>query len=335
MRSLSIVMPLYNAGADLPRVLQPLLAAISEGTALELVVVDDGSTDGGPELCRKLGARVMSSGGKCLGPAKARNTGVAEAQGELVLFVDSDVILHDDVPARVCEQLSSDEGWVAMFGSYNDRPPHRSLVSQYVNLRHHWVHQHGEREATTFWSGCGAVVRQAYLDVGGFNSAQFPRPMVEDIDLGYRLREQGGRILLDKNMLCTHLKRWSLHNMVVTDIFGRALPWTRMIIEQRGGETNLNVSPAEKLKAGLSGILTLSLIAGCWDTRIWALSATLLALAFYVNRGLFCLIGRRNGMVHVLAGLFLHQLYYHYSVLCFIYCQIEAPLRSGRARTTS
>ena len=49
MKSLSIVMPLYNAGADLPRVLQPLLAAISEGTALELVVVDDGSTDGGPE----------------------------------------------------------------------------------------------------------------------------------------------------------------------------------------------------------------------------------------------------------------------------------------------
>jgi glycosyltransferase involved in cell wall biosynthesis len=332
MKTLSIVMPLYNAGADLPRVLQPLLAAISEGTALELLVVDDGSTDGGPELCRQLGAHVMSSGGKCLGPAEARNIGVAQAQGDLLLFVDSDVILHNEVPARVCELLSNDEGWVAMFGSYDDRPPYRSLVSQYVNLRHHWVHQHGEREATTFWSGCGAVARQAYLDVGGFNPARFPRPMVEDIDLGYRLREQGGRILLDKDMLCTHLKRWSLYNMVVTDIFGRALPWTRMIIEQGGEETSLNVSPAEKLKAGLAGILTLSVIAGYWDTRIWGLSAALLALAFYVNRGFFCLIGRRNSIAHMLAGLLLHQLYYHYSVLCFVYCQIEAPLRATKAR---
>jgi glycosyltransferase involved in cell wall biosynthesis len=327
MKSLSIVMPLYNAGADLPRVLQPLLAAVSEGTALELVVVDDGSTDGGPDLCRQLGAQVMSSGGKCLGPAKARNAGVEQARGELVLFVDSDVILHEGVPGRVREQLSGDEGWVAMFGSYDERPPYRGLVSQYVNLRHHFVHQHGEREATTFWSGCGAVSRQAYLDVGGFNPTLFPRPMVEDIDLGYRLRRQGGRILLDKGMLCTHLKRWSLRNMIVTDIFGRALPWTRMIIEQGEAESNLNVSPAEKLKAGLSGVLTLSVAAGFWDVRIWGLSIALLGLAYYVNHGFFSLIGRRNGFVHLLAGLFLHQLYYHYSVLCFIYCQIEARLR--------
>lgn len=335
MKSLSIVMPLYNAGADLPRVLQPLLAAVSEGTALELIVVDDGSTDEGPELCRQLGARVMSSGGKCLGPAKARNAGVEEAQGELVLFVDSDVILHDDVPSRVREQLSGDDSWVAMFGSYNDRPPYRGLASQYMNLRHHWVHQHGEREATTFWSGCGAVIREAYLEVGGFNPARFPRPMVEDIELGYRLREKGGRILLDKDMLCTHLKRWSLRNMIITDIFGRALPWTRMIIEQGGGETSLNVSPAEKRKAGLSGILTLSLLAGFWDAHIWGLSAALFALAFYVNRGFFALIGRRNGIAHMLAGLLLHQLYYHYSALCFVYCHVEAPLRSLSARTES
>ena len=330
MRTLSIVMPLFNAGDDLPRVLEPLLAAVREGMALELIVVDDGSTDGGPDLCRELGARVMTSGGKCLGPAKARNAGVEEARGEIVLFVDSDVIVHPDVPRRVREQLSQGEGnRVAMFGSYDDSPPYRGLASQYMNLRHHWVHQHGEREATTFWSGCGAVNRAAYLEVGGFNVARFPRPMVEDIDLGYRLREKGGRILLDKDMLCTHLKRWSLGNMVMTDIFGRALPWTRMIIEQGGAEENLNVSQAEKQKAGLSGLLTISVLAGFFDPRIWTVSAMALVLAFWVNRGFFRLIGRRNGLVHMIAGMFLHQLYYHYSVLCFVYCQVEARFKRG------
>jgi hypothetical protein len=46
-----------------------------------------------------------------------------------------------------------------------------------------------------------------------------------------------------------------------------------------------------------------------------------------VNRGFFALIGRRNGPVHMLAGLLLHQLYYHYSVTCFVYCQIEKRIR--------
>ena len=57
------------------------------------------------------------------------------------------------------------------------------------------------------------------------------------------------------------------------------------------------------------------------------LSAALFALVFYVNRGFFALIGRRNGPVHMLAGLLLHQLYYHYSVTCFVYCQIEKRIR--------
>ncbi len=331
MRSLSIIVPLYNAGADLPRVLQPLLAATKAGTACELIIVDDGSTDGGPDLCKKLGAKVISSGGQCLGPAKARNRGVAEAKGELVLFVDSDVIIHDDVPSRVCQTLrqpdeGSAEAYVAMFGSYNDRPPFRGMVSQYMNLRHHFVHQHGAREATTFWSGCGAVVREAYLRVGGFNPAKFPRPMVEDIDLGYRLRSQAGPILLDREMLCTHLKRWSLGNMIMTDIFGRALPWTRMIIEQGNDEANLNVSPNEKLKAGLSGLWSLTTLASFFVPNLWPVAGALLVAAFLANQQFFRLIGRRNGALHMLAGLFLHQLYYHYSVVCFLYCQVEARL---------
>ena len=61
----------------------------------------------------------QSTGGKRLGPAKARNAGVDEAHGELVLFVDSDVILYDDVPNRVREQLSGDGNWVACTATVN------------------------------------------------------------------------------------------------------------------------------------------------------------------------------------------------------------------------
>ena len=58
------------------------------------------------------------------------------------------------------------------------------MVSQYRNLLHHFVHQHGHAEASTFWAGCGAIRRAAFDAVGGFDAARFPRPSIEDIELG-------------------------------------------------------------------------------------------------------------------------------------------------------
>ena len=332
MRSLSIVLPLYNAEHLLPRVLPPLLDAVAWGDTLELIVVDDGSTDRGAEVARKLGAEVLSLPGPD-GPGAARNKGVDRARGELVLFVDSDVIIHPDVPTRVRESFERHDGLVALFGSYDDRPDHRGLVSQYVNLRHHFVHQNGGDEATTFWAGCGAVERRAYLEVGGFDDERFSRPTIEDIDLGYRLRAAGGRIRFDNGMLGTHLKHWTLRGMIRTDVFARAMPWTRLLLMGRGGEKNLNVSPAERGKAMLSGAMTASLVAGVIYPPAFVLSALLLIIAFLVNRGLFLLILRRNGVAHMTAGVLLHQLYYHYSVFSFVYCLIEARVSPARTRT--
>ena len=78
--SASIVVPICDALAYLERSL-PALAAVVRTQGHEWIVVDDGSHDGGPDLARSLGARVLSSGGRRLGPAQARNVGVAEASG--------------------------------------------------------------------------------------------------------------------------------------------------------------------------------------------------------------------------------------------------------------
>ena len=119
----------------------------------------------------------------------------------------------------------------------------------------------------------------------------------------------------------------------MTDVFGRALPWTRLLMTQEGDEKNLNVSDAERGKALLSGALTLSLLGAiAYPPLLW-LSALLALGAFLANRSLFLLIARRNGPIHMLAGALLHQLYYHYSVLSFVYCQLEARFRRP-ARTT-
>ena len=333
MKSLSIVMALYQARHWLPRVLPPLLEAQARGEVLEVLVVDDGSTDGGPEYCREQGARVLSSGGR-LGPGGARNVGVEAARGDIVLFVDSDVIMRPDVPAIVKDAFARDPGCVAVFGSYDDEPGDDGVVSQYLNLRHHYIHHRGNEEASTFWAGCGAVDREAMRAVGGFDAEGYPYPSIEDIELGYRLIRRGGRILLRKDMLCTHLKRWTLRNMVFTDVVRRAIPWTRLMLRPDYEVNDLNVGPAEKLKAILALLLWGSLLVAPFWPAALAGSAALALLAFLVNRGLFLLILRRKGALYMLAGVVLHQVYYAYGVLAYAYCVVEWQV-TGRGRVPS
>jgi hypothetical protein len=144
-------------------------------------------------------------------------TAPERADGTVLLFVDADVVVAPGTVSHVAAAFAGDAGLAACFGSYDDRPRAPGLVSRYRNLLHHFVHQDGNAEAATFWAGLGAVRRTIFLDVGGFDAARFPRPSIEDIELGYRLRRAGHRILLDKGLQGTHLKRWGLVSMIRTD----------------------------------------------------------------------------------------------------------------------
>lgn len=85
---LSVVMPLYNAEPWVGEAIESVLER-ADGL-LELIVVDDGSTDGGPEIARRYGDPVRVIGQDNAGPARARNAGIAAARGDLVGFLDAD-----------------------------------------------------------------------------------------------------------------------------------------------------------------------------------------------------------------------------------------------------
>src|SRR5262249_6575525 len=93
------------------------------------------------------------------GPAAARDEGAARAEGDVLVFVAADVVVHRDAFVRLRAALA-DPGLAAVFGSYDDRPEAPGSVSQFRNLLHHHVHQEGAGPATTFWAGLGAVRRE-------------------------------------------------------------------------------------------------------------------------------------------------------------------------------
>ncbi|NIR59337.1 MAG: hypothetical protein GWO02_07355 [Gammaproteobacteria bacterium] len=211
-----------------------------------------------------------------------------------------------------------------MFGSYDDLPAASNCSSLYMNLRHHLMHQRNAGSTHNFWSGFGAVRRGAFLDLGGFESKSFPEPSVEDIEFGHRLADDGGRALLDPGLLCTHLKHWSLRNLVHTDCVHRALPWSQLLIRNGGRGMTLNVSRAERGRAIVALSALFATLFSLVGVLSWWSSVPLIVATLLLNRSLVKLIYQRGGAVPAFFGALYHQIYYVYSTAIYMGCWLSA-----------
>src|SRR5690606_15457371 len=141
--------------------------------------------DASAEMARSKGARMLRTPNRS-GPAAARNLAAGSSAGEILMFVDADVLIEVDTLSKVASRFVHIPEISALFGSYDDEPAEQNFLSQYKNLQHHFVHQTSSRNASTFWSGLGAIRRDVFLQHGGFDCDKFPEPSIEDIELGFR-----------------------------------------------------------------------------------------------------------------------------------------------------
>jgi GT2 family glycosyltransferase len=238
------------------------------------------------------------------GPAAARNLGAAGCEADVLVFVDSDVEVHPGALARIERRFAADPELAAVFGAYDDDPAHPALTSRYRNLLHHHVHAGAAGEAETFWAGLGAVRRERFEAVGGFDAGRFPDASVEDIELGMRLRQDGARIVLDPEVRGRHLKGWTPLSMVRTDFGRRGVPWVRLLLGQGSGSTALNLGWRRRASALTSLVLLGSLLARRPRLALAALAGNLV-----LDRDLYALLARRGGVRLLVAGIGLHQLH--------------------------
>lgn len=323
-------MPAYNAAAFLPR---SLPAAILAARGARVLVVDPGSTDDTAKIAKSLGVEVHSLGHRA-GPALARNRGVERCDTDVVLFVDSDCVCHPDVGERVTRAFAADPNLVSLTGSYDTKPPEQNFFSLYMNLRHHFVHQRARREGATFWAGCGAVRTDAFRRVGGFDAAKYPMPMIEDLELGLRLRREG-LTRLDPDLQVTHLKRWTLRSVIDTDIRCRAVPWGKIILESGELPNDLNLAWPQRVAAALAPVVLLSVVSipAALLTGQFALGAALTVPAVVslgINGAMVRFFAELRG-VHVAAGVFLfHQVHLTYSAVTMAVLAAGHVVSSGR-----
>ena len=326
---ISIIVPAYNNSQDLLECLSALTASSTPNS--EIIVVDDASTDDTHLIATRTGVRVIRLTENS-GPASARNHGARHAKGKILIFVDADIVVSPGMISRMVKVFEGHPDVAAVFGSYDSLPRDKGVVSQYRNLFHHFVHQNGNPEASTFWAGFGAIRRSVFEEIGGFDENSFRKSSIEDIALGYRLRQAGYRILLDKSIQVTHLKRWSLRSVIFTDIFYRAIPWSKLILDGRNLPSDLNLQLSHRVSAVLVSLLiimlTLTLLGALnflgtnINSVFISISLLLIISLLLLNRNLYAFFFHKRGIKFLLFAIPLHFLYYLYSGWTFATCWI-------------
>lgn len=297
----SVIIPAYNAERTLSLTLEALRRQTVPREEYEVIVVDDGSTDGTAEVARAYGVRLIRQQNQ--GPAAARNVGVREARGEIVLFTDSDCEPREDWIEKLTAPFADPEV-VGAKGAYLTRQ--RSLMARFVQLEYEDRYDRMARFAQIdFIDTYSAAYRRAvFLANRGFDTI-FPTASVEDQEFSFRLAQKGYKMVFVPDARVYHLHDETLTQYVRRKFFigyYKAL-LTRWLPERL--ITDTHTPPVLKLQLVLMAlILALVLPAFVWTPARSLLLAS--GLLFYATAFPFLLkIARRDPGVLLPALLYL------------------------------
>jgi glycosyltransferase involved in cell wall biosynthesis len=284
-RFISIVIPTHNGAATIGRCLAAALA--SDYPRFEVVVVDDGSTDGSAAIIEAFPVKLLRTAARG-GVSRARNAGAAASSGELLFFIDADCLLPPDA-LSVAHASYGAGGDRILGGTYTPRPYDADFFSWFQSV---FVHHFETKRAPPDYVAAHAMVIDAGLfrRSGGFAEGSFIgfAASVEDVELSHRLRRAGCELVMDPRLRVQHIFRFSLRRSLRNAVT-KASYWTTYSLANRdvladsgtaSRELKTNVV-AGALQALLAGS---SLVAGSAWPLVLALS--LLVVNLHVNRRL-------------------------------------------------
>ncbi|MBN1350375.1 glycosyltransferase family 2 protein [candidate division KSB1 bacterium] len=325
-RKISIIIPVHNASGYIERCLGAVF--LSSYTRFECIVIDDNSTDNSVSLVEDYPVKLLKLN-EHIGAANARNMGARAASGEILFFIDADVLILRDTLTEIAKTFFEQPDTAALIGSLDNAPGDERFLSQFKSLFRHYIHQSSEEIVATFWSGCGAIRRQIFLDYNGFDS-RYQKSSIEDIELGLRLAAGNQKIKLQKQIQVKHLKRWTLRDLIKTDILDRGIPWTLLMLRYKSISKNLNLRFSQKVSVvtvfllGFSPCLLLPPIQLPPNAPL--LPVFILGTILLVNCKFYRFLIRVRGIIFTLKVTPLHLLYFFYCGLSFIFAVVTYML---------
>ncbi len=199
---LSIIVPVYNGAATLAACLEHLMRCRFPKDWYEVIVVDNNSTDATRQIVHKFRVRYLLETQR--GQSSARNLGAQNAQGEILGFIDADCLVAPEWPQQVMRTFQKDP-LAAVVGTRV--PVYYDFAGRLQSLEYQRYWEASLKQAPPLNKICGsncAIRKSVFFKLGGFD----PQLLVfEDIELGYRLADNGWQIGHNPELIVKHIYR--------------------------------------------------------------------------------------------------------------------------------
>ena len=308
---MSAIIPARNSERTIGECIQALQR--SSTPPHEIVVVNDGSSDATSEIARRSGATTIDL------PSRhdanhCRNLGATNVSGDILLFVDSDVVIQREAVQNALESLR-DGQFDAVVGLYTAKHRHPNIASQYKNLWIRYSYLKSRRSIDWIFGAIAAIRKDAFGRASGFDRTLFMHHGGEDLELGKRMTHARPTIILNPLVEAEHLKQHSLRSLLKND-FKRSQGFAHLAanLGQFGRSLKrgfVNVYPSFAYSAMLSWVIVLCLILGAWSHPIWWVGLGCTALYGLLNIPFVIYYARQRGLAEapaVLGMMFLDHL---------------------------
>lgn len=297
----SVVLPVRDAEGTIGRALEAVFASTTPPR--EVVVVDDGCTDGTLDIARRFPVRIEEAGDPG-GVAAARNTGAARTDGPILFFLDADVVL-EPYALEAAERTLVDPAVSVAIGLQSARAAFPGAATAYKNLWLRYTYEKKADRIAVLYSSAVAIRRVVFDEVGGFD-ANYRKPNIEDSELGKRITDAGHRMAVVPEIEFLHVKRYTVEGMARTD-FHRTVGMTKVQLRDRFRRIrreNYSSIPTSFLVSCLAPwFAAAAYAAGEPDLAFPGASLLIILLNFFWLRALRRQEGRRTALLGV---LFLH-----------------------------
>ncbi len=220
----SIIIPMYNAQGTIKACLDVIFS--SENKDFEVIVVDDKSTDESALIAKTYPCRLITLE-ENKGAAFSRNIGKDNAQGQILVFIDADVVIKKDTLKLIDKSFKEDKYIVAVTGLLSRECPYKDFFSQYKNLYMHYIFKKCPRFVDFLYGSIIAIERDHFLP---FNETF---KITDDTELGQRYKKMNKKILLNPELEVIHLKRYNFKNIIQND-FSVPFWWVKSFMLHKG-----------------------------------------------------------------------------------------------------
>lgn len=299
---LSIIVPVYNGEKTIEKCLESIFNSTYKN--FEVIVVNDGSTDSTLEGVKKYNCRIIDLK-KNQGAANARNVGVKHSKAEILVFVDSDVLIHKDALSRMVKAYKSDPGRI-IGGIDSEKYLSDDFWRKFVTSKHcydyNWKKDEKIKKFSCLSTSCSLVKKKIFNEVGGFNT-KYKRAGGEEFEIACKFLEKGHACYVYRDILFDHYQEDAKKRII--ELLRRAIVHLPILLKKKSFESEGatgTVSEALMCFFSFLGVITSFLVI--ISTKLILIPISFFTIVIIANSKFFFYLTKKQGFIFSLTSIF-------------------------------